>query len=570
MQSNGLDRQNSERALEEFLKTDNQEKVFAIKGGWGVGKTHLVRTLMSSMKQGYHYASIFGVSTVNELKMQLWSNFVSVNEGGEKSRMQRIKSFLNVANKNSKDFGNIVEAIPKMEDYGVGFTPALLTLTSNVLINKSLQNKLICIDDLERRTESLSLNEILGFIESLAEERNCKVIIIFNEEKIKEDSISSETLKEYREKVIDFEIELAPSVEDNFLIGFGEVEPDKATIFDYFEKANTKTNNIRVLKKIKLYLAKVRPYIKTFLPEVRRKIIEEVIFISLSRFDSTFFVDLKELLSLGAFDEILRNGNDKEKDIYLLANQLGYTGSIISTEIIRLVETSVFNSEIIYEEGRKLNDIENKHSIEKKLREAYRPYSESFGASEAELRENLTNFLENYCTFLSFQDLQGLIDITAAINLDIDCYWRKWFEHAINQAETLEMLYSLKSYIHNNDVFSDSELEDILDRKILTFEKNVSVDSILIEALNTKGWAKQDTDYLNSRTLDEWKKWLLKQHNDKYFMIMQGLKMGGKASITLSRAITDLAHDNDLNKMRAEKLYNFSLEDQSEIGNQVP
>jgi len=71
----GLDRSKAEKSLESFLDLKNEAKVFVLKGEWGVGKTHLVKEFLSKKEREYYYGSVFGISSINELKMQLWSNF---------------------------------------------------------------------------------------------------------------------------------------------------------------------------------------------------------------------------------------------------------------------------------------------------------------------------------------------------------------------------------------------------------------------------------------------------------------------------------------------------------------
>lgn len=557
----GLDRKEAERALEEFLKSGNDAKVFAVKGDWGVGKTHLVKTFLAGAKQSYHYGSVFGVSTIEELKMQLWSNFNSGTKFDDKLKKWNFRNLFAKATKNSKDLGDVVEAIPRMGEYGTGFTPAVITLASNFIINRALQDQLICIDDLERRSVNLSLNEVLGFIENLTEDKNCKVIIIYNEAKLKGDQKSNNVLTEYREKVIDFEINLDPSLADNFRIGFGENDPDEDIVFNYFVRARIRVNNIRVLRRIKLHLDKVRPAINSFLPKVRHRIIDEVIFMTLAKLDASFSINLEKLISLGCFQDILNSGGDSEKDLYLHASRLGYTESVISNEIFRLVETSICDYEIIRDEGEKLNSVEKNHKIEEKLSEAYKPYYESFESTEEELRKNLTNFLEKYCEFLDLRKIQELTDTSCAVNLVIDPYWKRWFKHQINQARTLEDLYYLQSIVQAHEFLKGNELLAELDNKISVFEEDMSIDAILIRILDKEGWSQKDADYLNSRTLDQWKQWLLVKHPDKVFMIRQGLKMPGESSKTLKMAIVELAQDSALNRMRAEKLYDVILED---------
>ena len=558
----GLDRKEAEKALEAFLEPNNGAKVFGIKGDWGIGKTHLVIKFLSKMQKEYHYASVFGVSTIDELRMQLWSNLRTVSQinnkinNSEPNRLNPRNWFKPIKN-NSQNIGNIIEAIPKMGDYGIGFTPAVIALLSNVIVNNSLRNKLICIDDLERKAKNFSLEELLGFIEDLAEEKECKIVLIYNEAKITSEPQASNTFKDYREKVIDHEIELDPDLAENFHIGFGENDPDEDIVPNYLNREGLKVKNIRIFKKLKWNVEKLRPYIANFLPKVRHQIINEIIFISLSKLDSAFPVKLDELVSIGNFSDLLSEEKEGGRELYLLASSLGYTNSDISGEIIRLVETSFCDYQKFSEACRRLNDRESKHEIKEKLHEAYRTYSESFGPVEDEIRNNLTEFLDHYCTFLDFRELTS---ISAVIDLNIDSYIEDWVRYQIDNSNNLEDLYGLKSALQENHIFENGSLMADLEKKIFAFEKEMSIDAILIKVLRTKGWSRKDTDYLNARTLEQWQQWLLIKHPDKHFMIRKGLEIEEEFSKTLTRAIVDLSKQSKLNAMRAKNIYRIDIE----------
>lgn len=556
----GLGRKEAKKALEEFLASENDARVFAVKGDWGVGKTHLVKTFLRQISQSYHYSSIFGISKIEDLKMQLWSNFNLDNKADSKKKGWNLSNILPKLDKNSKDLGNIVEAIPQMGEYGTGFTPAMITLASNFIINNTLQDKLICIDDIERRSKSLSLNEILGFVENLVEDKNCKVIIIYNEDKLKEDEESIGILKEYKEKVIDFEIKFDPSPGDNFRISFGENDPDEDIIFDYFTRIDFKVNNIRILKRIKLTLDKIRPSINRFLPGVRKKIIDEVIFMTLAKLDTRVSVNLDNLLSLGSFQNILSKGEDEERNLYLHAHTLGYTESRISIEIFRLIESSICNYKVIKNKGEELNKVEKSHRVFEKFNEALKIYSESFELSKFDLQRDLINFLEQHCEFLDYRNFQLIKDISCTVDLVIDPYYKKWLQYQINQVQTLEDCINLQPFLETNILNGESKLKAELDHKISIFEEEMSIDSVLIRILDRKYSSQQDILFLNSRDIDQWKQWLLVKHPKKVSMIRQGLKMMDESPQTLKMAIIELAKNDDLNRIRAEKLYGVILE----------
>jgi hypothetical protein len=228
--------------LELFISDDNF-KVLALKGKWGVGKTHLVETFFDEQKQDYYYASVFGISSIEQLKLQILSN---------KGTAGKILKWVNSQS----------DRITKTKEVPLPNLPTIagsaISIGSDLLFNLTFNNinGFICIDDLERKSK-LGLIELLGFVENLMHKSNCKVILIYNEEELVKDKASKKALEEYREKVIDIEVELNPTVEENISFVFPENDPDSEFIKSIF--ITTKTNNIRVLKKIKWNLKQFQP-----------------------------------------------------------------------------------------------------------------------------------------------------------------------------------------------------------------------------------------------------------------------------------------------------------------------
>ncbi|MGP1382325.1 MAG: P-loop NTPase fold protein [Thainema sp.] len=556
----GLERKESEEAIKAFLEQGNEAKVFAIKGDWGIGKTHLITSILSSNNQQYYYASVFGVSTIEELRIQLWSNYRSVGQSNDsESNKLRFRKWFKPIRDNSQDIGSLIKELP-IGDHGVGLAPAAISLASNVFLSNFLKRKLICIDDLERRSRKLPLEELLGFIENLSEEKECKVILIYNESKIALDSESTSILKDYREKVIDYEIKLDPNLVENFNIGFGENDPDKEIVFNYLSQETVQVKNIRIFKKLRWNLEKLRPHIADFLPRVREKIINEIIFITLSKLDSNFVINLDYLVSLGDFSEILSENNNKKRDFYMLACSLGYTDSHISNEIIRLVETSFCDYKKFHEEGVRLNDRENRYEMQEKFHEACKPFLESFKPAEKELQDNIKAFLDSYYSLLDFREITDLKDISDTIDLDISSYAEKWARYRIESYSKLEDLYSLRLIVEKNGIFELAGLVPDLEEKIATFEQNMSINEILVSMIRNESWSENDLNYLNTRTLDQWKQWLMEEGPDKDLIINHGLKAGEEFSGFLREAIINLSKENDLNALRAKRIYKVALD----------
>lgn len=553
---NGVDRKKAQEIIKKFIATQNPVRVLALKGSWGVGKTHLVKSILSKENKDYHYASVFGVSTVEELRIQLWSNLKVLNDGqirkNNKFYPGQIRRFF-LRKDGSEDLEKMIEAIPVIGSVGGALTSSALRLASHVIINNALKGKLICIDDLERKSRKLPLDELLGFIENLAEELGCKVVILLNEERILEFDEDRDNLKSYREKVIDFEIELSPTVFENFQIAFGDSDPDENLILNYFTKNQIQANNIRVLSKLKYFLDELRPKIEGFLPLVRKEIIENVIFIVLAKLDRSFPVKLDELLGLGSWQEVLKSGDKKGQDLYLNALKWGFLESGISREVIQLIETSVCDMNAFIFAAQEMNEREVGKAIRERFIETCRPFWESFASSEQELRDNIIQFLDDLNLSLSANEIGQIEEVARSIELDVSEYKKVWINNRIKGASSIQALESLRSIASEYP-----ELMAELESRSDNLRNGLSITQVLLNSLKSRSWSPEDADYLNACTVEEYKTWLQERHEDKMAMLEQALKIGDAKNIR--EAIKELAATNKLNAFRAKRLLGIDVE----------
>ncbi|MEB3189207.1 MAG: P-loop NTPase fold protein [Snowella sp.] len=144
--------------LKLFMNDDNF-KILALKGKWGVGKTHLVETFFDEQKQDFYYGSVFGISSIEQLKSQILAN-------------------KGVAGKIIKLINDQADKLTKIRSL-FGFAGSSIAIGNDLLLDLVFNsiNGFICIDDLERKSK-LGLIELLGFVENLIQKSNCKVILI--------------------------------------------------------------------------------------------------------------------------------------------------------------------------------------------------------------------------------------------------------------------------------------------------------------------------------------------------------------------------------------------------------
>ena len=186
------------------LLDDAETKVIALSGKWGTGKTHLWGEVMKECKDetvnGALYVSLFGLSSIDQVKRKLIESVAPGAEAHPKiweAAKQAVTSGLKV-----------------LEGFHKGFA-ALSDLNLLLLAPVMLREKVIVIDDIERKHEKLGIDEILGFIDEYTQRHKARFILVLNSDQL----AKREVWETLREKVIDQELKLLTTPEEAFTIG---------------------------------------------------------------------------------------------------------------------------------------------------------------------------------------------------------------------------------------------------------------------------------------------------------------------------------------------------------------
>ena len=182
----------------------NTPEVLALKGAWGVGKTYLWNQLIQQCNidiklANYCYVSLFGISSIKELRTAIFVKTKPVKRLGKESgsRIEDNKQAL----LSWGGLKSIVNGLSKLNH--LPYIGNSVSITLETVASHFVSETIICLDDFERLNQQLiTIDEILGIISELKEEKGCKVVLIFNEDKLD----SRETYKRYREKVVDIEL----------------------------------------------------------------------------------------------------------------------------------------------------------------------------------------------------------------------------------------------------------------------------------------------------------------------------------------------------------------------------
>lgn len=216
-----------EREVCAFLKRKDADAL-AIKGRWGTGKTYFWRRVLAAeaqkntvARQRYAYVSLFGLNSLDQLKARIFEETIPTEASAEGVNLHTLRSNLEGLHTSWGDskattrpgkrlvdrwrirgrkLSGLAGQLPVVRDYAPIFSAAAFLMVKDLLL---------CIDDFERKGTGLQARDILGLLSFLKEQRNCKVVLLFNH-----GSLDDETEREYaqlREKVIDVELEFAPT-----------------------------------------------------------------------------------------------------------------------------------------------------------------------------------------------------------------------------------------------------------------------------------------------------------------------------------------------------------------------
>ncbi|EAJ0136887.1 hypothetical protein B6927_08915, partial [Campylobacter jejuni] len=176
-------------------------------------------------------------------------------------------------------------------------------------IKNDFKNLIICFDDLERKSDKLSIKDILGLINQLKEEK-CKVILISNENELSNDK---EIFDAYKEKSLDLNIHIHSKAE---VISQILKEKSPEILKEIIPSLVYKIDNLRTLNKI----------IKAF------KIFNKELEFSQNLNQEKNYKDLFELVLEKV---VLRFENIKINDIEQKYIHINYTSKQIIDDIIQ-------------------------------------------------------------------------------------------------------------------------------------------------------------------------------------------------------------------------------------------
>lgn len=370
--------------IAEFL-TSKSRVCLTINGPWGIGKTHLWKQVEEKINTDKKvvYIDLFGKESykqiLEEIVFKLYGTYNSIIEKASNIASKLIEK---VSCEFIKIEPNAVFSIAKKDDFN---------------------NIIVCFDNIERKSDNLSLKEILGLVNLLKEDKECSVVLILNKNELnkQEDNAknnmqtssndktqhdakqnNNDWYQEYKEKVIDCEV----CLKDNDEIAKALIEEafmqDKKLIRDN----GLKSNLVDIV--LKHYQDICDSNLRLLL-----KILEHIKYFNERCFQSHYDKTIKEEFIIVIHEHYLAIFN-AVKDFYIQRKEKRNLSNIYIYDIV----TRYLNNFFIINDNdeKKLNDIIIRQLLSELFLTFEKTYTTYFdeGDSDADFKNKIENILQ--------------------------------------------------------------------------------------------------------------------------------------------------------------------------------
>lgn len=486
------------KELNRFLAEADAE-VLALRGKWGVGKTFSWNRILEEAnrsgpicRQRYAYLSLFGISSLAELKFSLFEQSIDRQLIG---KQPTLATFQDNAAQLSFSLGRKAWRLAISTPYMKSVSPALEAVSFF-----SVRDTLICLDDLERRSESLSARDVLGLVSLLKEQRNCKIVFLLNDG---EDGL--EDFEKYREKVVDVELLFDPTAEECAEIAFDSAEPLYQSIGELSQKLDI--TNIRTLKKIERLVRLVKHRLNNLEPEVVRQIVHSLVLYGWCHYragdPSIPPLDYVQKIGYALFglgDK--ENISDDKKAWHSKLQNYGYQ---VTDELDEILARAVKTGYIVDADFDKAAEEKNLQIVAAKatgsFTDAWRTYHDSFDNNQDNVISALHESFKVNAKYITPLNLNGTVQLFRELGEDEKA--EELIESFIKARASEPEIFNLSGYPLAGEI-TDKKVRDAFDKAYEGASIRESPKQVLMRLSDSNGWSHQDEIVLAETTVDEY------------------------------------------------------------------
>jgi hypothetical protein len=551
--------------IENFI-SDTHNELLVVKGKWGIGKTFfwqkLIEDSMSKKCVGrdyYSYVSLFGVHSLEELKIAIIASRVESNASKLMKRVDKLTA-------NFKQLVKNFEKNSKLREYTGGMVSEYLYYL--------LDNTLICFDDIERKGNNLEIKDVFSIAAFLKEQRDCKVLLIMNDERL--EGNSPEEYKLHGEKIIDREVLFLITAEEAFTYIFQPPLRHYDLIKNCCLILNIK--NIRILQRIRRFIEDITPLLKGIEKEAAEEVLRSLILYVWSYYDKAS--DAPPIKFILDYSVVNRYINSEYKNEEITPEIKKWDEVLRSYNYFRTDDVDKCLADFVktgYIDRPKFADVLAKKNEQVRVRQGDASYSKvwniyrnSFADNEQEFVDKLVNSFRSNIKILSSNDLQTAVETLREFERDTiaDALIDEYFDQH-NSEDEVKALMKLKHTIFRKDLkdkYLLSRLHDLWASKEIDERPLADV----VKSITFKeSQSFEDVRHMDSFSVDDYYNFFKSEKSDDlYHYVRKCLdmrKFEGSSDIHNSisekakAALLKIASECRINRMRISSLYNIDL-----------
>jgi hypothetical protein len=420
-----------------------------------------------------------------------------------------------------------------------------------------VRDTLICLDDIERRGQGLEIQHVFGLVSMLKEERNCRVVLIFNDSFLT--SPEAGDFNRSREKLFDLELEFSPSVEEAFSYGFLSQTDLREIILLGCKDLNIR--NIRTIQRIDRYWCGLRDLLR----DCERSLIQEVarllVLFVWSRNEGGDSAPPIEFIKSRTVDAIVREGREREtaedKDRWkrLLADYGFQYMSELDCELVSYVERGYVSAalrDVLAKYDKEVRGAERRT----RFFDIWKLFTGTFEDNENAFIEALENGIRSSSAYISLANLSEAVSIIRDLGRDdlanqlVDVYLETNAEEFA--ASDLTLSGEPDPYIVRR-----FEEERIRRRPVLR------LDTVLPESASKNGWSPEELRCLVTSSTEDYYRVFRGESSARLkgmidFCLRFGDSPDAEARVIAERtqeALGKIAAEGNFNRVRVKRLY---------------
>lgn len=527
----------------EYLSAEDKS-VAVINGDWGIGKTYIweneilpnYKEQESKKSENYSYISLFGINDTREIKNNL------------------VTKFSNHTNK-----------LPRKKFFGFDLK-VIADIGLSIAYDALIKEKVICIDDLERKGSNLKINDIFGLIEELRTQKNCKFIIIHNSEELdKEDRLQFE---KFVEKISDVEFLYDPDYFNLANIIFEKENYEIEEISQFLKDICIK--NLRVLKRAKDLYENIWQRVAEPYPEgLKGHLLKLCIFLTGEFFKANKLesggLHVKRLK--GELDLSDIENEETFKNDYDFLERFGDL-KLISTLLVKAIDSyfaiGYFSGDLI---RRGIDETIKNYSVDgvkRKLHSIYENHYYNFHKNKEEFEKDLMHLLKEHISELNVRDFSQSLDVLEKLGVCTDSLITLWMDCYKTEIAS----WDLEEILWEWNFKPNEKWWEEIKNHIVSSQSQLSIDSVLLEVLKEKHTNQVNESFLLQISESELYEWLIEStHKDLTSMVRGvllkyksvGNKLQSLGEIT-EKVLKRIARDDKFNRVKIQSLFGIKID----------